>query len=494
MTLLPVEWHILLFADIANFSPELQAMIQQGYLETRFEDYLTAHNGYWDSSSIEGFTERYEKRRGVTITRTRPGLKAPVVVPADNVQAQTPPNDGVTPSDFALEQYTFAPMEFQDGIDIDLIGTHFSIVDRFDHAIKVNVHQGVQTIDILARDTFLAGYATGSARVTTAASTGANVSVHVDDIRGLESVVVQGNVTNSGTVQLVSAANPLIATVYPGGNTTGTFQVEIVGAAADATNSTDFVVLGAGTPGNPVNCRANGVSGTLTIQSLTTALNPGDIIVAQDGPVQYVGSSGKMHWTYLSSSDNMLTSVMLEEAVASLADDATPYAQNRRGQSEGTYVLHGSRTAFATLYRDPDFKQANQTLGLSDIYVNGRVSQYLGVTFLPNTNAPKIPLAGGGYANPLILAGHGALVDAWFEGLEDWAMSEYNPATVNLADGIAQILMPAYSDRMGRHAQLSWLTIRDIVAPTDITRTAVIKTASGSRRSRARVLWIWTPN
>src|SRR5579875_2684472 len=445
MTLLPVEWHILLFADIANFSPELQAMIQQGYLETRFEDYLTAHNGYWDSSSIEGFTERYEKRRGVTITRTRPGLKAPVVVPADNVAAQTPPNDGVTPSDFALEQYTFAPMEFQDGIDIDLIGTHFSIVDRFDHAIKANVHQGVQTIDILARDTFLAGYATGAARVTTAAST-------------------------------------------------GTFQVEIVGAAADATNSTDFVVLGAGTPGNPVNCRANGVSGTLTIQSVTTALNPGDIIVAQDGPVQYVGSSGKMHWTYLSSSDNMLTSVMLEEAVASLADDATPYAQNRRGQSEGTYVLHGSRSAFATLYRDPDFKQANQTLGLSDIYVNGRVSQYLGVTFLPNTNAPKIPLAGGGYANPLILAGHGALVDAWFEGLEDWAMSEYNPATVNLADGIAQILMPAYSDRMGRHAQLSWLTIRDIVAPTDITRTAVIKTASGSRRSRARVLWIWTPN
>lgn len=491
-------WEAALF-DIADFPVQLQPMIQQGYLETSFEDYLDGNMGYWVSADQDIFVEEYQKNRGVTITRTRPGLKAPVVVPTNNTAAQTPPNDGVTPSDFSIEQYTFSPFELTDGIDLDLIGTNWSIVNRFEHQVKSNYHEAVQSVDLLARDTYIASYAAAHTIFTASAGSGTGLTIHVDDIRGFRTVITVGPSSTYGVLTPVSPSVPLPSFIYPGGVFSAGYATNVTAAVADVSNISKYVPAGVnspyGSPGAPTNARGNGVSGTLTIDS-SHGHNIGvnDVIVAGDAPTN-IFAGGVMHFSELSGISGGLTSANILDATNVLDNNAVPHARNRDGSEEGTFCLHCAPNVMRSLYNDSDFKQANQTLGQSDIYLRGRISEYLGVTFLPNTNAPKIaltPYGGSGYANLSFVTGHGAIVDAWYQGLEDWAMNEFNPAYVFLQEGIAEILMPAYADRQGRQMHIDFLTIRDMVAPTDVTRSSVVLTGNGARRARAVPIWTWS--
>jgi hypothetical protein len=486
------EWTLAIF-DIADLPSQLQPMLQSNYLETSFEDFLVAHNGYWEGVDNESFSESiFEKNRGVTITRTRPGLKAPVVVAADPTQAQTPPNDGVTPSDFYVEQYTFAPFELTDGIDLDLIGTNFAIVDRFEHDIVASYHQGVQSIDLLARDTYLAAYA---AAYTIATGNVSGGQVEVDDIRGFTTVVTVGAGGTNGVLTPVSVGTPLPALIYVGGSPSNVKTCNVTAATPDVTNVSDYVLYGTpyGTQGAPTAARGNGVSGKLTVASVQGgySIATGDVIVAGDAPIQLF-AGGSTHFSQVTSG---ITQSLLLDAAGYLENNAVPYARNADGDDEGTYICHIAPSINRQLFADPDFKQANQTLGKSDIYQQGKVSQYCGVTFLKNTNAPRIPLAaygGTGYAYATVIAGQGALIDAWYEGLVDWVESAFQPGLVELNRGIAQILMPAYADRQGRRMHIDWLSIRDMVAPTDVTRSSVVLTGTAGRRARAIVIWSWS--
>jgi len=486
------DYRLAIF-DIADLPSQLQPMLQAGFLATSFEDYLEAHNGYWEGVDDESFAESiFEKNRGVTITRTRPGLKAPVVVAADPVQAQTPPNDGVTPSDFYVEQYTFAPFELTDGIDLDLIGTNFAIVDRFEHDVRVSYHQGVQSVDLLARDTYLAAY---GAAYTVLTGNISGAIIPVDDIRGFTTVITVGPGGTNGVLTAVSSGVPLPCFIYVGGDPTNVKTCNVTLAAADVTNVSNYVPYGApyGTPGAPTAARGNGVSGHLTLASIQGGYSPvtGDVIVAGDAPIQLF-AGGSTHFSQVTggiSQSNVL------DATGYLENNAVPHSRNAGGDDEGTYVCHVAPSINRQLFADPDFKQANQTLGKSDIYQQGVVSRYCGVTFLKNTNAPRIALApygGKGYAYATVIAGQGALIDAWYEGLVDWVESAFQPGLVELNRGIAQILMPAYADRQGRRMHIDWLTIRDMVAPTDVTRSSVILTGTGGRRARAVIIWSWS--
>ncbi|MDB5093411.1 MAG: hypothetical protein JWO85_1512, partial [Candidatus Eremiobacteraeota bacterium] len=46
----------------------------------------------------------------------------------------------------------------------------------------------------------------------------------------------------------------------------------------------------------------------------------------------------------------------------------------------------------------------------------------------------------------------------------------------------------------GRRMNIDWLSIRDMICPTDVTRSTVVLTGSASRRARAVALWSWLPN
>jgi hypothetical protein len=493
--------YMLAIFDIADLPSQLQPMVQSGYLETEFDDFLTANNGYWEGVDSDSFSEDiFGKHKGTTITRTRPGLKAPVVVAASNTAAQTPPNDGVTASDFAVEQYTLAPIELTDGINLDLIGTNFAIVDRFEHQLVVTYHQAVQSIDLMARDTYIAGYAAGNTVATGTAAAGTGVSLLVDDIRGFDTVITISG--TNGTVVPTSSSNTLPAMLYPGGSSTGAFAVTVTLATPAGTNISNYVpftngVNPYGTQGAPTSARGNGVSGTLTVNVPSgKSIAVGDVLTAGDAPNQLF-ATGVAHFSKLPSSSSGLTQALILDAVGQLQADAVPYSMNRHGDDEGTYLCHISSKVMRSLYFDADFKQANQTLGLSSVYKKGKVSQYIGCTFLENTNIPRIPLAaygGTGYAYLTIIAGQGAIIDAPYEGVDDWAESKFNPGYTSVEHGIAQILMPAYQDRQGRRMNIDWLSIRDMVCPTDVTRSSAVLTGSASRRARAVALWTWLPN
>ena len=486
------EYCLAIF-DIADLPSQLQPMLQANFLETSLDDFLVAHNGYWEATDSESFAESiFEKHRGVTITRTRPGLKAPVVVAADPAAAQTPPNDGVTPSDFYVEQYTFSPFELTDGIDLDLIGTNFAIVDRFEHDVVVSYHQATQSVDLLARDTYLAAYASG---YTVALANISGSVLHVDDIRAFTSVITVGAGGTNGVLTPVSSGTPLPIIIYKGGNPANAVSAEVTAAVADVTNISNFVPSGApyGTQGAPTAARGNGVSGSLTLTAIGGSYSPvtGDVVVAGDAPIQ-IFAGGSSHFSQVNSG---ISQANVLDACGYLENNAVPHGKNWDGVNEETYVGHIAPSINRQLFADPDFKQANQTLGKSDIYTQGIVSRYCGVTFLKNTNAPRIPLAaygGTGYAYATIIAGQGALIDAWYEGLVDWVESAFQPGLVELNRGIAQILMPAYADRQGRRMHIDWLTIRDIVAPTDVTRSSVVLTGTAGRRARAVVIWSWS--
>lgn len=488
-----------LFDDtIAALPNGIGLLLQQQYLEHKFEDFAEPENMYGALADIEPVPTEI----GTTITKTRPGLKAPIQLATGGATAADDGglDNGITPGDPGFEQYTLAPQTYEDGINLDLIGTHYTIHNRFKHYVKTNIIQSYQSRDILARDTMIAGYMTGNSFATAAGSAALSLTVPstvaVEDIRGLQDIVSGGKLQSVAN----SAGLKLAATVFPGGSATGAYNVLVVGAVADGTNVTKTVLVGSGTPigGNTAAAtRGNGISGVLTL--LSAAAGPGtygtaaltgtgltlaanDVIIANDSPKQFVAGAAKFHWKQLTSAD-LLTQSQLLDGKAWLED------QGMEPLEDGTFLCIGSARSFRGLYGDADFKQAFQGLGQSPFFKRGRVDEFLGITFLPNTNAPRITaFSGSGYVHIPMLVGKGALIDGWFEGMEGWAHNQFNDAYIAMQDGIAQVIAKPV-DRMKRKLKMSWITIRDMTAPTDVTvNSNVILTSGGGRRKRAALL------
>jgi hypothetical protein len=122
----------------------------------------------------------------------------------------------------------------------------------------------------------------------------------------------------------------------------------------------------------------------------------------------------------------------------------------------------------------------------SEEYRMGKIDEYLGVTLLRTTNAPRISLgAGNGFVHVPLIVGKGAVIDGVYAGMEDWANSQFQRGYVAMTKGLAQIIVPPI-DRNNRQLKLSWLTIRDMVCPTDVTANSnIIMTGSTGRLKRA---------
>lgn len=476
---------LALFAgDLAQLPAQLQAMLQAGYLETAFEPYIEPVNAYAVQADHIQFTE-YEEHRGVTITKTRPGLKAAIQLVTDPALASTGGgglDNGVTPSEVSIEQYTLAPGTYEDGMNLDLIGTNFAIVNRFAHDVKTNIVQAGQSLDLLARNTLLNSYGVGRSIVTTGGPyslTTTPQAVNVDDIRGFSTVIV------NGTVQAVGGgANALPATVYPAGGLSGSYAISITGAAADATNVTDVQYVGSPfSASTPASCaRCQGVSGNLTIATVSGSktLSAGDVLVAGDAAFQFM-PNGRLHWTKLQNGD-ALTQDSILDGVAYLRDNGVPTL------ADGTYLMFASNQSMRSLFSDANFMQAWRGLAQSKEYRQAKVVEYLGVSIWPTTNAPRIALSGGGYAHFPMIVGKEALLDGTYAGLNDWAQNKYNDAYIAMNRGLAQVISKPV-DRFRRQLKLGWLTIRDIVAPTDVTVTSqIVFTSGGSRLKRAAIL------
>ena len=449
---------------IQNFPAALQPIIQTGFLETTFQEYLQSALGYRMAAKRENFRTNI----GETLTKTRPGLKAPTITPLIT-SGNTNFDNGLTPSTFTVEQFKLTLNMYGDTIDLNTVTNRVGIVDQFLHNSKVNAIQAGQSLDRLARNKLFAGYMGGNTRVRTTLGSPAT-TVSVDDISGFENVLVNGVPTP------VSSTNPMSVTV-------GASVYTLVGAAADASNvSTAAAPFAFALPAQPASGAAPGRSGVLTFSAnvSTSDGTAGNAIVSSVGSL-ILRPNARAATSSLVSGD-LFTMSMVLDAVAYLRRNAVPAIN-------GYYNCHLDPVSARQLFADPDFKQLFQGQHASQEYRMGKVIELLDVRFVPTTEAPvqvHPTLTSLNVRRPIVV-GEGALLEGDFDGIGALDTGD-GDAITDIVDGVCQVTREPM-DRLRQIIAQSWYWIGDFVAPTDFTlNSSIVPTASPAYYKRACVL------
>lgn len=449
---------------IQNFPAALQPIIQTGFLEQTFQQYLTSALGYRMAAKRENFRTNI----GETLTKTRPGLKAPVITPMV-ASGNTNFDNGLTASTFSIEQFKLTLNQYGDTIDLNTVTNRVGIVEQFLHNSQVNATQAGQSLDRLARNRLFAGYLAGNTRVRTTLGAPA-ATISVDDINGFENVLVNGVPTP------VSGTNTMSVTV-------GSNVYTLTGAAADGTNvSTASAPFGTSLPNQPTSGMAPGRSGTLTFSGNVTVADAtaGNAVTMANGAV-VLRPNARATTAGIVSGDLFNMSIALD-AVAYLRRNAVPAIN-------GFYNCHLDPVSSRQLFADPDFKQLFQGQSAAAEFRMGRVIELLDLRFIPTTEAPVQVHPSNATLNVRrpIIVGEGALIEGDFEGMgaEDTAP---NDSIIDLVDGVAQVTREPL-DRLQQIIAQSWYWIGDFVAPTDFTVNAsIVPTASAAYWKRGVVV------
>lgn len=436
---------------IQNFPAALQPMIQQGYLEREFQDGIQSVLGFRDIARREAFPNKI----GETITKTRPGLKAPVTTPL-NPSTNTNLDNGLTPGTWTIEQYTLSINQYGDTIDLNTVTNKVGIVEQFLQNAKTNGVQSAQSLDRLARNSIFNAYMGGNTRVrTTLGAPG--VALAVDDIRGFQFVFV------NGVMIPVNGTNTLAVTV-------GSNVYTLVSAVADGSN---------------VSTAPNGISGVLTFSGNVTVA---DGTVLNDVTAYNLGTgvapfilrpNGRGNTSKIVGTDLFTMGAMLD-AVAYLRSNAVPTIG-------GMYNLYLDPVSSRQLFADPDFKLLYQgATGAAKEFRMGRVVELVDVRLIPTTEA-FIQTLGGVKIRRAILCGGEALVEADFDGMASEDVGGNN-AQIDMVDDIVHVTREPL-DRLQQIIAQSWYWIGGFTAPTDQTVNAtIVPTASASYYKRAVVI------
>lgn len=456
-------------AGFVNFPTALANMLQLGFLERELEEGLDSVLAY-RRAALE---ETVPARIGETLTRTRKGRKTPVETAMDPT-TNTGLDNGLTPSTFTTEQYSFSMQEYADTVDTNMIQEMAGIADQLIGNSRNNGVQAAQSMERIARKKLFGAYLGGNSRVRTDLGAGGTTSAFVDDIRGFQNVLVNGVVT------VVSNTNPLTVNEIAISNAGVTQTLTVTAVTAEGTNHSS-------TP--------NGISGSLTFSTATTPVN-GDALLALNGP-KVLRPFAKQTTAQLTGQD-VLTMGLIEDAVAYLRDNGVPPME------DGSYHCILDNTSMRQLWADQDFKVLFAGRYQASEYRDGEVIRLLGTTYIPTTEA-YVQNAGtqangtgtatGASVNAVrvrrpIVLGAESIIQGNFEGLDMWLQREgLNPiCDVFLVNNVAQILRPPL-DRLGQVASLSWTWIGDFAVPTDITATTnIIPTASSALFKRALVI------
>src|ERR1700735_2536146 len=216
---------------IQNFPLALQPIIQQGFLEREFEQALASRLGYRACADCEQIAVGI----GETLTKTRAGLKPTVTIPLAPA-TNTNLDNGLTPGNWGVEQYTITINHYAATADLNMITSRVGIASQFLQNAYANGEQAARSLDELARNALFSSYFGGNTRVRTTVGS-AGTAVAVDDIRGFQNAFVYG------AQQAVSTANPLNVAI-------GINTYTLIGATADVTN---------------VSTAPNGASGVVTL-------------------------------------------------------------------------------------------------------------------------------------------------------------------------------------------------------------------------------------
>jgi hypothetical protein len=431
---------------IQNFPPALQPIIQQGFLEREFQAALQSKLGYRAVADREEFAVGI----GETLTKTRAGLKPSVTTPiAPNTNTNL--DNGLTPASFGVEQYTITLNFYAATADLNIVTSRVGIASQFLLNAAINGEQAARSLDELARNTLFNAYFGGNTRVrVTLGSAGPNVAV--DDIRGFIEVFVNGVQTP------VNGSNPLSVTV-------GSNVYSLTGVAADGTN---------------VSTTPNGISGVLTFSgSVTVADGTQSNTVTAATASSILRPNGRLNTTQIQSGDQLDMSTLLS-AVATLRQNAVP-------EIDGAYNCYLDPQSARQLFNDQAFQRLfTGATSANMVYKRGMVNDFLGLRFVPTTEAyvTSHPTIAGALVRRPIVCGQGALIEGDFAGMADVDVAPKN-ALVSIVDNVAMVTREPL-DRLQQIVAQSWYWIGGFCAPSDTTTTpTTIPTATNAAFKRA---------
>src|SRR6201996_1108780 len=202
---------------IQNFPLSLQPIIQQGFLEREFSHALRTRLGY------RACADRITVAVGIgeTLTKTRAGLKPSVTTPLAPA-TNTNFDNGLTPTTWGVEQYTIAMNLYAATTDLNVVTERVGIASQFLQNAYVNGEQAARSLDELSRNALFGAYLGGNTRVR-ATLTSAGPAVSVDDVRGFQTIFV------NGVQQPVGSNAPMTVTV-------GSNVYTLVATSVDAAN------------------------------------------------------------------------------------------------------------------------------------------------------------------------------------------------------------------------------------------------------------------
>jgi hypothetical protein len=433
---------------IQNFPAVLQPIIQQGFLEREFMQALQSRLGYRACADREAFAVGI----GETLTKTRAGLKPTVTTPLAP-STNTNFDNGLTPTNWGVEQYTITINHYAATTDLNMVTNRVGIASQFLQNAYVNGEQAARSLDELARNALFNSYFGGNTRVrVTLASAGPAVSV--DDIRGFQNAFV------NGVQQTISSVNPLTVTVGALGD-----AYTLVTAVADTTN---------------VSTAPNGVSGVLTFSGNVTVSDgtAGSAVVAANASV-VIRPSSRSNSSALAAGDTLTMSNLLD-SVAKLRQNAVP-------EIDGAYNCYLDPISARQLFADPDFKQLFQgATSANQVFRKGMTNDFLGLRFMPTTEAfvQQHPTLVGLFIRRPIICGQGALIEGTFAGMaaEDVAPAD---SIIAIVDGVAMVTREPI-DRLQQIIAQSWYWMGGYCAPSDTTTSpTTVPTATNAAFKRA---------
>ncbi|GAN55247.1 hypothetical protein [Tanticharoenia sakaeratensis] len=442
--------------SINNFPAQLVAAIQQGYLAREFQTGLQSKLGFRGVADREVFPNAI----GETLTKTRKSLKTPVTTPL-NPTANTNFDNGLTSSDWGVEQYTLSINMYGDTIDLNMVTSGVGIASQFLANAHTNGIQAMQSLDRLARNTLfggalngVGGYLGGNTRVVTTLGS-AGTSVAVDDIRGFQRMLIEGQVVAVGSAAALTV-------------TIGSGVYSLVGATADATN---------------VSTAPDGVSGSLTLSANVSVSDgtAGNAVVAATAPY-VIRPNNRLTTAALAAGDTLGIQNVLA-GVAALRRNNVPMIN-------GAYHCYLDDLQLLGLFRDADFKYLYRGAYGSEEYRNGEVIELLGVRFIPTTEAPQQAAisAAAGPIHRALVVGQGALVEGDFAGTGHSDIPDADRALIEKIDDVAMVTREPL-DRLRQIIAQSWYWIGGFALPTDSTaNTSIIPTATNSYLKRGVVI------
>jgi hypothetical protein len=468
--------------SINNLPSSIASVIQQGFLERRFRDALTARLGF----RLIADREPFDAGIGETLTKTRTGLLPAVTAPM-SVASNTDLTSGLTPQNYSVEQFILGIDQYSANMMLNVATSKVAIASLFMRNAYTLGEQAARSVDTIAQQALFNAYMGGNTRVTTTLGS-AGTAVKVDDIRGFISTL-----NSKGQPVSVSSSNQVVVSI----NGTG---YSLIGAVADgAAPATLPYYLAAfmsfsGTSSN-TSTTPGGYSGTLTFATNVTVADAtvGNAVISSVAPAilrpALSSNQTPVATTAAISSANCvnngkLTIQQILAAKAQLEANNVPPSE-----ASGLYECYADPIHMTGLYGDPVFQSFFRGRPDSEEYRRGAIAELLGVSLRITNMNPVQSLANVGTVRRAILCGQGALVEGVFTRTAYEAANQVDDGNLTtVVDDIAHVTREPI-DALKQVVTQTWSYIGGFVAPTDTTANpTVLPTASNAALKRACIL------